>query len=99
MYSQGIINIVEIYFLWNWTRNSRRNDVESASISAECRYEFARRYGTEFRAKFRQISDEVRVKFDSISTHSEFTGLGIPVKTKKPPLSNQYTTRGTAFRL
>ena len=27
------------------------------------------------------------------------TGLGIPVKTKKPPLSNQYTTRGTAFWL
>ena len=25
------------------------------------------------------------------------TGLGIPVKTKKRPLSNQYTTRGTAF--
>ena len=27
------------------------------------------------------------------------TGLGIPVKTKKPPLLNQYTVRGTAFRL
>ena len=27
------------------------------------------------------------------------TGLGIPDKTKKPPLSNQYTARGTAFRL
>ena len=27
------------------------------------------------------------------------TGLGIPVETKKPPLSNQYTTRGIAFRL
>ena len=25
--------------------------------------------------------------------------LGIPVKTKKNPLSNQYTARGTAFRL
>ena len=27
------------------------------------------------------------------------TGLGKPVETKKPPLSNQNTTRGTAFRL
>ena len=27
------------------------------------------------------------------------TGLGIPVKTRKPPLTNQYTARGTAFRL
>ena len=27
------------------------------------------------------------------------TGLGIPVETKKPPLSNRYTARGTAFRL
>ena len=27
------------------------------------------------------------------------TGLGILVKTKKTPLSKQYTTRGTAFRL
>ena len=26
-------------------------------------------------------------------------GLGIPVKTKKTPLLNQYTARGTAFRL
>ena len=27
------------------------------------------------------------------------TSLGIPVKNKKPPLSNQYTARSTAFRL
>ena len=27
------------------------------------------------------------------------TGLGMPVKTKKPPLTNQYAARGTAFRL
>ena len=27
------------------------------------------------------------------------TGLGIPVKTKKTSLSNQYTAHGTAFRL
>ena len=27
------------------------------------------------------------------------TGLGIPVKIKKPSLLNQYTARGTAFRL
>ena len=27
------------------------------------------------------------------------TGLGIPVKTKKKNLSNQYTARGTDFRL
>ena len=27
------------------------------------------------------------------------TGLGIPVKTKKPPLMNQNTARGTNFRL
>ena len=27
------------------------------------------------------------------------TGLGIPVKTKKPPLTNQYTARGTVFRI
>ena len=27
------------------------------------------------------------------------TELGIPVRTKKFPLSNQYTARGTAFRL
>ena len=27
------------------------------------------------------------------------TGLGIPNKTKKTPLSNQYTARGTAFWL
>ena len=27
------------------------------------------------------------------------TGLDIPIETKKPPLSNQYTARETAFRL
>ena len=27
------------------------------------------------------------------------TGLSIPVKTKKSPLSNQYTAHGTAFQL
>ena len=27
------------------------------------------------------------------------TGLGIPVETKKPLLTNKYTARGTAFRL
>ena len=27
------------------------------------------------------------------------TGLGIPVKTKKTPFSNQYTTHGTALQL
>ena len=27
------------------------------------------------------------------------TGPGILVKTKKPPLSNQYTAGGTVFRL
>ena len=27
------------------------------------------------------------------------TGIVIPVKTKKPPLTNQYTARGTGFQL
>ena len=27
------------------------------------------------------------------------TGLGIPVKINKPPLSNQFIARGPAFRL
>ena len=30
---------------------------------------------------------------------SQDGSLGIPVKTKRTPLSNQYTARGTAFRL
>ena len=37
--------------------------------------------------------------FIGVIQDSPRTGLGIPVKTKKPTLSNQYTTRGTAFRL
>ena len=37
--------------------------------------------------------------FTDIVQNSPRTGLGIPVKTKKPPLLNQYTTRRTAFRL
>ena len=37
--------------------------------------------------------------FINVVQDSPRTGLGIPVKTKKPPISNQYTARGTAFRL
>ena len=37
--------------------------------------------------------------FIDVVQDSPMTGLGVPVKTKKPPLSNQYTTRGTAFQL
>ena len=37
--------------------------------------------------------------FIDVVQDSPTKGLGIPVKTKKPPLSNQYTARGTAFRL
>ena len=37
--------------------------------------------------------------FIDVVQDSPRTGLGIPVNTKKTPLSNQYTTRGTAFRL
>ena len=37
--------------------------------------------------------------FIDVVQDSPRTGLGIPVKTKKPPLSNQYTARGTAFLL
>ena len=37
--------------------------------------------------------------FKDVVQDSPRTCLGIPVKTKKPPLSNQYTARGTAFRL
>ena len=37
--------------------------------------------------------------FIDVVQDSPRTGLGIPVKTKKTPLWNQYTTRGTAFRL
>ena len=37
--------------------------------------------------------------FIDIVQDSPRTDLGIPVKTKKTPLSNQYTGRGTAFRL
>ena len=32
--------------------------------------------------------------FIDVVQDSPRTGLGIPVKTKKPPLSNQYTARG-----
>ena len=39
------------------------------------------------------------IKSAIFRSFSPRTGLGISVKTKKPPLSNQYTTRGTAFRL
>ena len=31
--------------------------------------------------------------------NSPRTGLGIPFENKIPPLSNQYITRGTSFRL
>ena len=37
--------------------------------------------------------------FIDVVQDSPRTGPGIPVKIKKPPLSNQYTARGTAFRL
>ena len=37
--------------------------------------------------------------FIDVVQDSPSAGLGIPDKTKKPPLSNQYTTSGTAFRL
>ena len=37
--------------------------------------------------------------FIGVVQNSPRKGLGIPVKTEKPPLSNQYTARGTAFRL
>ena len=37
--------------------------------------------------------------FIDVVQDSPRRGLGIPVKTKKPPLTNQYTARGTAFRL
>ena len=36
--------------------------------------------------------------FIDVVQDSPRTGLGIPVKTKKLPLSNQYTARETAFR-
>ena len=37
--------------------------------------------------------------FIDVVKDSPRVGLGIPVKTKKPPLSDQYTARRTAFRL
>ena len=37
--------------------------------------------------------------FIDVVQDSPRMGLGIPVKTKKTPLSNQYPNRGTAFRL
>ena len=37
--------------------------------------------------------------FKEVVQDSPRTGLGIPVKIKKPPLSNQYTARGTDFQL
>ena len=37
--------------------------------------------------------------FIDVVQDSPGTGLRIPVETKKPPLSNPYTARGTAFRL
>ena len=37
--------------------------------------------------------------FIDVVPDSPRMGLGIPVKTKKPPLSNQYTARETTFRL
>ena len=36
--------------------------------------------------------------FTDVVQDSPRTGIGIPFKSKKPSLSNQYTTRGTAFR-
>ena len=37
--------------------------------------------------------------FIDVVQDSPRTGLGIPFKTKKPPLLNQNTARGTTFRL
>ena len=37
--------------------------------------------------------------FIDVIQDSPMTGLGIPVKTKQHPLLNQYTARGTAFRI
>ena len=37
--------------------------------------------------------------FIDVVQDSPTTGLGIPVKTKKAPLSNQHIARGSAFRL
>ena len=42
---------------------------------------------------------KIAKSFIDVVQDSPRTGLSIPVKTKIPPLSNQYTTRGTAFRL
>ena len=36
--------------------------------------------------------------FIDVVQDSPRTGLGITVKTKKSPLTKQYTARGTAFR-
>ena len=36
--------------------------------------------------------------FIDVVQDSNRTDIGIPVKTKKSPLTNQYTARGTAFR-
>ena len=37
--------------------------------------------------------------FEDVVQDSPRTGLGLLVKTKKTPLSNQYIARGTVFRL
>ena len=37
--------------------------------------------------------------FIDVVQDSPRTVLGIPVESKKPPLTNQYTAHGTAFRL
>ena len=37
--------------------------------------------------------------FIDVVQDSPSAALGIPVKIKKTPLSNQYTARGIAFRL
>ena len=36
--------------------------------------------------------------FKYVVQDSSRTDLGIPVETGKPPQTNQYTARGTAFR-
>ena len=48
---------------------------------------------------YKYLTYYVYLSFIDVVQDSPRMGLGILVKTKKTPLSNQYTARGTAFRL
>ena len=89
-----LCNFINLFPIYN-------NDHEETmfNVGKEFRTKFERMYSFFFFCFFFCWGGKMAKYFIDVVQDSPRTGLGIPVETKKAPLSNQYTTRGTAFRL